>query len=178
MCCTQSDLGLDRARVEAFVSAVEERYDRRNPYHNSVHAADVVQGSWLFLRAAARSVEFPRLEVGVLRFRALPIVLAVFEKRSFLSNSPDRMLRSLNYLHLPCAAPVWISCLTIASEHVVILDPAPTLACSPSLGPSMAGPDSALPMKLLSRCIPSRSSARWQPLYPVLNCLLSPKWLL
>ncbi len=49
--------------MEAFVSAVEGRYDRRNPYHNSVHAADVVQGSWLFLRAAARNVDFPRLEV-------------------------------------------------------------------------------------------------------------------
>ena len=58
----QGELGLDRARVEAFVVAVEERYNQRNPYHNSVHAADVVQGSWLFLRAAARTVAFPRLE--------------------------------------------------------------------------------------------------------------------
>ena len=65
MYSAQGDLGLDAARVGAFVSAVEERYDRRNPYHNSVHAADVVQGSWLFLRAAARSVDFPRLEVRV-----------------------------------------------------------------------------------------------------------------
>jgi len=35
-----------------------------------VHAADVVQGSWLFLRAAARTVAFPRLEARPSRFYA------------------------------------------------------------------------------------------------------------
>lgn len=59
----QDDLKLERAEVEALVAAVEGRYWPGNPYHNATHAADVVQTTWLFLRAAAEDVPFTRLEV-------------------------------------------------------------------------------------------------------------------
>lgn len=34
---------IDEAKLRKFLSVIEDGYDARNPYHNSIHAADVVQ---------------------------------------------------------------------------------------------------------------------------------------
>ena len=40
----------------------ESSYGRSNPYHNSIHAADVVQATFLMLRSV-RQPQFTKLEV-------------------------------------------------------------------------------------------------------------------
>ncbi len=55
---------LDRRKVEAFLAAAEAAYGRSNPYHNSTHAADVVQAAFIMLRSIARP-QFTKLEVNV-----------------------------------------------------------------------------------------------------------------
>ena len=54
---------MDRSAVEALVAALEGLYRSDNPYHNAAHAADVVQATWLFMRAASVQVPFTNLEV-------------------------------------------------------------------------------------------------------------------
>jgi len=43
------DLGIQASKVRAFLDAVEARYHSLNPYHNSMHAADVVNSVLYFL---------------------------------------------------------------------------------------------------------------------------------
>lgn len=54
---------LDRRKVEAFLAAAEQAYGRDNPYHNSTHAADVVQAAFIMLRSVQQP-QFTKLEVG------------------------------------------------------------------------------------------------------------------
>ena len=59
----QDNWKLERTEVQALIAAVEANYQGSNPYHNATHAADVVQTTWLFIRAAAERVPFTQLEV-------------------------------------------------------------------------------------------------------------------
>ena len=54
---------ISRQKAERFFVAVEATYRAKNSYHNSMHAADVVQAALLILRAAPNSVDFTKLEV-------------------------------------------------------------------------------------------------------------------
>lgn len=44
---TQHDLirkfNIDEAKLKRFLTIIEDGYDSRNPYHNSIHASDVLQ---------------------------------------------------------------------------------------------------------------------------------------
>ena len=53
---------LERRKVEAFLTAAEQAYGRDNPYHNSTHAADVVQAAFIMLRSVQQP-QFTKLEV-------------------------------------------------------------------------------------------------------------------
>mmetsp|Transcript_21470 Transcript_21470/g.35503 ORF Transcript_21470/g.35503 Transcript_21470/m.35503 type:complete len:777 (+) Transcript_21470:186-2516(+) len=48
-------LRIDENKFVCFVTAVQEAYDDKNPYHNSLHAADVVQGVAALLRLSSSS---------------------------------------------------------------------------------------------------------------------------
>lgn len=48
--------------MEAFLTAAEQAYGRDNPYHNSTHAADVVQAAFIMLRSVQQP-QFTKLEV-------------------------------------------------------------------------------------------------------------------
>lgn len=45
---------LDRTTFDLYMRAVQQGYRRDNPYHNSIHAADVTQAVAVMLRAAQR----------------------------------------------------------------------------------------------------------------------------
>lgn len=48
--------------MEAFLTAAEQAYGRDNPYHNSTHAADVLQAAFIMLRSVQQP-QFTKLEV-------------------------------------------------------------------------------------------------------------------
>lgn len=53
---------LDRRKVESFLAAAEQAYGHANSYHNSTHAADVVQAAFIMLRSVQQP-QFTKLEV-------------------------------------------------------------------------------------------------------------------
>ncbi|MCJ1368729.1 hypothetical protein MMC16_007874, partial [Acarospora aff. strigata] len=45
-------MGFDRSKLATFVRVIEKGYDAKNPYHNSIHVASVVQMTHLLLQQA------------------------------------------------------------------------------------------------------------------------------
>uniref|UniRef100_A0A7S3GJU2 Phosphodiesterase n=1 Tax=Palpitomonas bilix TaxID=652834 RepID=A0A7S3GJU2_9EUKA len=43
-------IGMDEGKLAGFIQRVQENYIKSNPFHNAVHASDVVQTSFFFLR--------------------------------------------------------------------------------------------------------------------------------
>ncbi len=103
---------VDRRKVEAFLTAAEQAYGRgsgagRNPYHNSTHAADVVQAAFIMLRSVQQP-QFTKLEVSVPRFYVRkPVVVC----RVAALCSPGAATSSVPQQHLcvmrPKFPPFW-----------------------------------------------------------------------
>jgi hypothetical protein len=60
-------LSLDNTKFNNFIQAIQSGYHKENPYHNSLHAADVVQSYYYFLHSC-QAIEIASLadfEIGV-----------------------------------------------------------------------------------------------------------------
>jgi len=65
-------LNLDEERVSAFILKVERGYCNPNPYHNRLHAADIVHGTYYMLsQASALLKQLPPLELFSVLLAAL-----------------------------------------------------------------------------------------------------------
>ena len=66
--------------MEAFLTAAEAAYGQDNPYHNSTHAADVVQAAFIMLRSVGQP-QFTKLEVRIHVSKVFVKVAAGWDKR-------------------------------------------------------------------------------------------------
>jgi hypothetical protein len=53
-----SGLGLDASKLSTFLTRIEEHYSKRNMYHHSAHAADVLQMLHVMVKRSLRRKGF------------------------------------------------------------------------------------------------------------------------
>ncbi len=116
---TQDGWKIDKATFDLYLRAVQQGYRGENPYHNSIHAADVTQAVAVMLRAAqSQGWRFTLLEKFALLFAAVVHDLA---HPGMLVWGCTHML----YTFVQKGAPVQTSFLSLSTNMHTHLDMPP-----------------------------------------------------